>query len=229
MDVADATPEHFFLQYILSVSSVTELQLRAQFAEINAKLPPTCQRSLAQVTREAERVLLPIGIEFRRFRDLNFSDGEYGYTLVANEPLSESLNKAVMSPTHAAQLKEMVDLMFQDSRCEGLSVRSLPIAKFPAKHEIVERMLAASKFVSLDSGRLFVSTGFATEIAEYLKQFLNKTLFPCAGCSEWLLHGRLCSDPNCTFRLHKQCYQLYFTSKGLPEGKCPECGSNIEN
>lgn len=244
--------DHFFLQLILSTPSISEKDLKHKLNLINNGLRDNQRRSLDQLQVYARRTLFPIELEFRRFVDKNYSDDEYVYALISTEPLTDYLNKIFINPNEAVQLRGMIDHIFANSRCTGVGVRNLPKKDFPARDELIKRLLHSKRFIILNeahnnidkNGSLYdlnsidgliehntnvsISTAFSQEIYDYLREkYYGSTLFDCAGCRTWVLSGLLCKNKECNLRLHRSCYGPYFASHDIEEGVCPECHSQI--
>ena len=240
--------DQFFLQLILSTPSITEKDLKRKLDTVNSGLSDSQKRSLEQLLAYARRTLFPIDLEFRRFVDKNYSPDEYVYALISTEPFTDYLNKIFINPGEAVQLRKMIDMIFANSRCSGVGIRNFLKRDFPARDELLKRLLDTKRLIQLnennhtnvDNGgyffdnlieqnaRVSISTAFSQEIYDYLREhYYEKTLFDCAGCKEWVLAGILCQNENCNLRLHRSCYGPYFASNGIEEGVCPECKSQI--
>ncbi|GMM51271.1 hypothetical protein DASB73_022290 [Starmerella bacillaris] len=227
-EVSNIAAEAPFLQLLLAANPASENILSSHIESMNRKLPPQDRRSLEDIVSYGNYVLEALNMEIKRFRE-DFRQGEYWLAVIDRGEVSEFNSKLAMSKPHAAQLKDMLDLMFADKQLVGIDVAKLSSSTFSAKTDIIHRMLRNQYFVALEpeyegQQRVIVSSKLLYSMEPYFKEtYGDKSLFKCLGCRHWVLQGKFCSNKKCNTRLHDWCYIPYFRSQGITEGTCPEC------
>lgn len=210
-----------FNQAVLAAGYVSEQKLESFLSHINQNL--NTKLTLSSALSKANAALNPLGMCLVEVRD-DFLEGEKHFVVVVHDPIPQFLNKNIVSSVVGVQIKRMLAKMFSDHKCRGFSEKELESSVFPDKNEIIANYLEEKRFVRLEDN-IFIGSRLLYEIEDYLKEEFANTLFPCLGCEEWFLYGSLCSNWDCTARLHRRCYDAYFSSKGLPRGICPLCSS----
>lgn len=226
-------PDALFLQLVLAAKYVSESSLLSQINHLNTKLSPEERRSIDDVVIYANYVLEAVEMELKLIRD-DFANDENYYCVVEHVgDDSDLINKLLLSKPQCAQLKDMLDVMFTDSNLAGMDVAGLSVSAFSGKDFIVSEMIQRGFFIKLPPEyegqlRVIISMQLLAQMESYLdERYGNKTLFRCLGCEKWLLHGKLCSTPDCGARLHERCYDAYFRLHEKPPGTCPKCGGTL--
>lgn len=213
-----------FNQVVLAAGYVSEEKLELAVSKINRSMD--AKLTLSSARAKANAALNPLGMDLAEVRD-DFREGKRHFVVVMHDSIPLFLNKTIVSSVVGVQIKKMLAEMFKDHSCRGIREEDLAPSVFPDKNEIISQYLGEKRFERLESN-ILIGTRLLYEIEDYLKeQFEGKTLFRCMGCEEWFLHGTLCSNRECTARLHRRCYDAYFSSKSLPPGTCPLCSSHL--